>query len=444
MLRRCSAGCCRELNWQSLYVAVGILGATVMPHNLYLHSALVQTRQIGDTQQDKRRACFFNFIDSAIALNGALFVNAAILVMAAAVFFRRHIVVTEIQQAHQLLSPMLGTTAAGVLFGAALLCSGQSSTLTGTMAGQIVMEGFLRFRMQPWLRRAYHPLFRHHARRPHHLLFWRRRHVQTHHPEPGHHLLSIATRGHSAGAFHQRSQAHGQLRQRTLAADRRLDIRSSHSCSQYLVAVGSGERLGFGRWPLSSVRLGCGYPGFSWLCDSARDRHHMAMAPRVHESPPSQSLLSFRNSSAPVYPARIYSRILVPLDHSDADHEALGNALALAKMHRARIILLHVEEGVTSQYVWFAIVYCRDYRRPGLSRAHCVLVCGEQNVGVDVVVRHGNSPAQEIASAVQDLQPDLVIMASHGHRGIKDLIFGTTINNVRHRVKVPLLIVSRS
>ena len=142
-----------HISARTLYIAVSILGATVMPHNLYLHSALVQTRRIGKTEAEKRTACRFNLIDSTVALNGALFVNAAILVLAALVFFRRGIVVTEIQQASQLLSPLLGTTFASVLFGIALLCSGQSSTLTGTMAGQIVMEGFLNIRVQPWLRR---------------------------------------------------------------------------------------------------------------------------------------------------------------------------------------------------------------------------------------------------------------------------------------------------
>src|SRR5689334_10347858 len=142
-----------RLNRDSLYVAIGILGATVMPHNLYLHSALVQTRNIGQSEREKRTACRYNLIDSVVALNGALLVNAAILVMAAAVFFQKHIVVTEIQQAHQLLAPLLGTGLASVFFAVALLCSGQSSTLTGTLAGQIVMEGFLNFRMRPWLRR---------------------------------------------------------------------------------------------------------------------------------------------------------------------------------------------------------------------------------------------------------------------------------------------------
>src|SRR5579871_3057240 len=137
----------------NLYAAIAILGATVMPHNLYLHSALVQTRRIGATEAEKRAACRFNLVDSTIALNGALLVNAAILILAVAVFFKHGVVVTEIQQANQLLAPLLGTTMASVLFAVALLCSGQSSTLTGTMAGQIVMEGFLNFRMRPWLRR---------------------------------------------------------------------------------------------------------------------------------------------------------------------------------------------------------------------------------------------------------------------------------------------------
>src|ERR1041384_3952609 len=132
------SGLTPRLNRDSLYVAIGILGATVMPHNLYLHSALVQTRKIGRNQVEKRTACRYNLIDSVVALNAALLVNAAILVVAAAVFFKHHIVVTQIQQAHELLVPLLGTSLAGVAFAIALLCSGQASTFTGTLAGQIV------------------------------------------------------------------------------------------------------------------------------------------------------------------------------------------------------------------------------------------------------------------------------------------------------------------
>src|SRR5579862_2014672 len=147
------SGIVPRLNNQSLYVAVGILGATVMPHNLYLHSALVQTRRIGKSVAERREACRFNLIDSCIALNGALIVNASILVLAAAVFFQKGVVVTEIEQAQAMLSPLLGTTLASILFSVALLASGQSSTMTGTFTGQIVMEGFLNLRMRPWLRR---------------------------------------------------------------------------------------------------------------------------------------------------------------------------------------------------------------------------------------------------------------------------------------------------
>ena len=147
------SGLVPRIGGQSLYIAIGILGATVMPHNLYLHSALVQTRRIGRTIAEKREACRYNLADSVIALNAALIVNAAILIMAGAVFFKHHVVVTEIEQAHELLTPLLGTAVASALFAVALLASGQSSTLTGTFAGQIVMEGFLNLRLRPWLRR---------------------------------------------------------------------------------------------------------------------------------------------------------------------------------------------------------------------------------------------------------------------------------------------------
>ena len=141
-------------NPSMLYIAIGILGATVMPHNLYLHSSIVQTRKYGDAVEDRREAIRFASIDSAVALMFALFINAAILVMSAAVFHGSgHEDVADIGDAYKLLSPLLGTTMASVLFAVALLCSGQNATLTGTLAGQIVMEGFINLRLRPWLRR---------------------------------------------------------------------------------------------------------------------------------------------------------------------------------------------------------------------------------------------------------------------------------------------------
>jgi manganese transport protein len=141
-------------NQEMLYVSIGILGATVMPHNLYLHSSIVQTRNFERTNEGKREAIKFATIDSTAALMFALFINGGILVLAAAAFhFNGHNEVAEIQDAFQLLSPTLGVGVASTLFAVALLASGQNATLTGTLAGQIVMEGFLNFRLKPWLRR---------------------------------------------------------------------------------------------------------------------------------------------------------------------------------------------------------------------------------------------------------------------------------------------------
>lgn len=139
---------------EMLYIAVGILGATVMPHNLYLHSAIVQTRAYEENEKGKKEALKFSAIDSTIALTFAFYINAAILIVSAATFYTRGLSeVAEISQAYQLLSPLLGASTASTLFAIALLASGQNSTITGTLAGQIIMEGFLNFKLAPWMRR---------------------------------------------------------------------------------------------------------------------------------------------------------------------------------------------------------------------------------------------------------------------------------------------------
>src|SRR5579863_4240048 len=141
-------------NREMLYIAIGILGATVMPHNLYLHSSIVQTRAFGSSTRDRREALRYAVLDSTVALGFALFINAAILVLGAAAFHTRGLHnVAEIADAYKLLSPVLGVSLASTLFACALLASGQNSTLTGTLAGQIVMEGFLQIRLKPWIRR---------------------------------------------------------------------------------------------------------------------------------------------------------------------------------------------------------------------------------------------------------------------------------------------------
>jgi len=428
-----------RLNSSSIYIAVAIFGATVMPHNLYLHSALVQTRQIGETGSDKRTACRYNFLDSTLALNGALFVNAAILVMSAAVFYSRHIVVTEIQQAHQLLAPLLGTTAASVLFGLALLCSGQSSTLTGTMAGQIVMEGFLRFRIQPWLRRfvtrclaitpAVLTLYLAGDSGTYQLIILSQVIINFQLPFAVIPLVHFTSDKRRMGEF-----ANGLWLQM-----------GAWFCAVFILVLNSWLVWDeASKWIAASgkyrilVALGCVVSslGFAALLVVT------GFWPWLRRTPPrpARVAVTVPGESAPVFPTRTYASILVPLDHSDSDQEALGNALALARLHGSKLVLLHVEEGIPSQLFGSLsstaeITEGQEYLR------NLVKSLREQNVTVEVVVRHGKSPAKEIAEAIHDLEPDLVVMASHGHSGFKDLLFGTTINSLRHRVKVPLLIV---
>ena len=437
------AGLLPRLNSHSIYLAVAIFGATVMPHNLYLHSALVQTRRIGDSDSEKQRACKFNLLDSTFALNGALFVNGAILILSAALFFSRHIIVTEIQQAHQLLSPLLGTTLASVLFAVALLCSGQSSTLTGTMAGQIVMEGFLRFRMQPWLRRfvtrslaiipAALTIYYAGAASTLQLIVFSQIVLTMQLPFAVIPLVHLTSDKKSMGVF-----ANGlwlKLAAWICAAFILvLDVwMTAEQVLEWIHAAPEVYRLPIA---ITASLAGIAFMAllgavtfWPWIGGTYKRSARVA----VEREP--GATLALRTPT--------YSRVLVPLDHSDADEEAVSNACALARMYGASIILLHVEEGVTSQ-MFGSLSSTAEITEGQDYLAQIVASLNAQKVPVSVVVRHGKSPAHEIAEAVKELQPDLLVMASHGHSGIKDLIFGTTINDVRHKVKVPMMIVSKT
>lgn len=436
------AGLIPRLDSESIYIAVAIFGATVMPHNLYLHSALVQTRRIGETESEKRQACRFNLLDSAVALNGALFVNAAILVMSAAVFFKNHIVVEEMTQAYKLLSPLLGTTAASILFGAALLCSGQSSTLTGTMAGQIVMEGFLRFRMQPWLRRAISRALA---------------------------ILPAALTVYLAGeAASYRLMIDSQIL---------LNLQLPFAVIPLIHFTSDRRRMGNfanGIWVKTAAWLSAAFiltlniwlsieQVQEWMHGSGAYRGYVAAGstvvglalvtmlvmvicwPWLRKEPAQAEPVAVHRAEAAavVFTPRTYSKILVPLDHSDSDREAISNALVLARTHGAKVILLHVEEGVTSQ-LFGSLSSTAEITEGSQYLAQIMSALRQRGIAADTEVRHGKSPAHEIVEAVRQLRPDLLVMASHGHRGLKDLIFGTTINAVRHQVKVPMLIVNKT
>jgi manganese transport protein len=434
-----ASGLVPRLNRDSLYVAIGILGATVMPHNLYLHSALVQTRRIDTTDQARRTACRYNLVDSFIALNGALVVNAAILILAGAVFFTRGIVVTEIGQAHLLLAPLLGTTAAGVMFAVALLCSGQSSTLTGTMAGQIIMEGFLDFRMRPWLRRlitrsaaivpAVLTIYFAGDRGIYRLLILSQVILSMQLPFAVIPLIHFTSDRQRMGAFASPAWVR-ILAWTTAIIIAALNIRLAFSAvGNWMDAAGSyGILIAAVVIPLSLallmilawVTLDPWLPGWARRLERATAK---VPAPVAGE-----------------FAAPQYRTILVPVDQTDLDHVAVAHAAAMARLSNATMHLLHVEEGVTS-LVYGALASTREVQSGEAYLDGIVATLKRQGLDATASVRHSSQPAEAIVAVARELGADLVVMGAHGHKGLKDMVFGTTINAVRHGLTVPILIV---
>ncbi len=434
-----AAGLVPHLDNASLYVAISILGATVMPHNLYLHSALVQTRRIGGSEDEKRTACRYNLVDSVVALNAAMLVNAAILVMAAAIFFERRIVVTEIQQAHQLLEPLLGSALAPVLFGLALLCSGQSSTITGTMAGQIVMEGFLNFRMRPWLRRL---TTRSLAILPAALTIWIA-------GEQGTFQLLILSQVilsmQLPFAIVPLIRFTGQRRRMGSFVNAPWIRVASWAVAAVIIALNVRlVWLTLGEWlEAAAARRGLILlVSLPVLCGIALLLLWIVLEPwlprwfrRRAAAPAALPAGAAADLAVP-----LYRTVLVPLDHTARDRGAIAHAATIARLHRARLVLLHVEEDVTSQ-VYGDLASTAEVQAGEKYLDDIVASLKAQGLDVGVTVRHSRDPKSEIVAVARELKPDLVIMGAHGHKGIQDLIFGQTINAVRHDLDVPLLIV---
>jgi manganese transport protein len=437
-----ATGLMPRLNGQSLYLAITILGATVMPHNMYLHSALVQTRHIGHDEGAKRAACRYNLIDSVVALNGAMFVNIGILVMSAAVFFKAHIVVTEIQQAYRLLTPLLGVGMASVIFAIALICSGQSSTLTGTLAGQVVMEGFLNLRVRPWLRRiitrslaivpAALTIYLAGEQSTLQLLLLSQCVLSMQLPFAIIPLIHFTSDRSRMGAFANRAWVNA-LAWASAAVILGLNFALA-------VQTISGWMASAGRWRpviwLVVIPLGTGLLLLlGWVTVEPYITRRVKRYGLAPVTLPEAAAADATAAAAP-----IYQRILVPLDHTDLDRLAVNHAAAMARSHGAKIFLLHVEEGVTSQ------VYGTDASTAEVELGEAYLEkiarsFREQGIPVETAICHSSSPKREIVRYAHEIHPDLVIMGAHGHGGLKDLIFGNTINPVRHDLDIPMLIV---
>jgi len=433
-----AAGLIPRINGESLYVAIGILGATVMPHNLYLHGALVQTRHIQRTSAGLRQACKYNLIDSVVALNAALLVNAAILVLSAATFFQNGIVVNQIQQAHELLTPLLGTAMASALFAIALLASGQSSTLTGTMAGQIVMEGFLNFRMRPWLRRLVTRMI---AIVPAAITVYLA-------GEEGSYKLLILSQVilsmqlpfavipliHFTSDKKLMKEFVNPLWVRILAWSAATLIIALNFWLVIKTFSGWIEAAGEYRLLVSILLFLVAATVLGLLIFVLI---HPRLPAWLHRGKP-----SFTVPEISAQPASLaYEKILITLDHTPIDQQAVAHGIALAKAHPgAKIYLVHVEEGVTSQ-VYGELSSTEEVESGARYLDRIAEGLRAHHIDVEVFIRHSMRPSHEIIVLAKTLNPDLIVMGAHGHKWWKDIILGTTINAVRHELQIPVLVV---
>jgi manganese transport protein len=424
-----------RLSSESLYIAVGILGATVMPHNLYLHSALVQTRIVEQTEEGKRAAVRFNLFDTAIALNAAFFVNGAILVLAASVFYRHGLVVTEIQQAYHLLTPLLGTTAASLLFAIALISSGQSSTLTGTLAGQIVMEGFLHFKIRPVLRRLLTRLI---AIVPAVLVIsWK--------GDEGSYMLLILSQ-----VVLSMQLPFAVIPLLMFTSDQ--SIMGSFANKPWVKVLGWISAVAIvalnanliidtiGDWIRSAG------PDAIWIWVTVVPFAVACALLLVYVSLP--KAWRERKRRRPVVPMELpairkvphrYAVIGAAIDYVAPTEKVLSHAQSLAAQHNARLYLFHVVEGAGG------LVYGKEANdeeaRADLEYLEAIAAQLRAS-GLEVIPVLGyGRVTTEIVRLAKEHKLDLLVMGGHGHQWLGDLLFGTTISKVRHELTIPVMVV---
>lgn len=423
-------------NNTALYIAIGIIGATVMPHNLYLHSALVQTRKINRDDNSIRKAIKFNIIDSAVALNMALFVNAAILILAAAVFFtsgNQH--VAALKDAHQLLAPMLGNTWASHLFAIALIAAGQSSTVTGTLAGQIVMEGYLRLRINPWARRL---LTRMLAIVPavlvimimgeemvDSMLVFSQVLLSMQLAFAVIPLIHFVSDKKRMGIFTIKplTKAAAWLIAAVIVV---LNLKLVYETAQDWIAATDSTALKgliiFGELGLVAL-LGITliYPFIL--------RSREATSIDVHQKVEMDTLQT--TISKP------FKKIALALDYSDKDQKVIQYAMQLGN-YETEYTLIHIVESAQARMMEDQ---AKDYEtikdKEQLYR-YVKFFTDRQHKAEGLL--GFKDRAKEIARIVKETDSDLLIVGSHGHKNIKDLIFGETINSVRHMIDVPVFI----
>jgi manganese transport protein len=424
-----------HLSSASLFVAIGILGATVMPHNLYLHSALVQTRTFESTTEGKREACKFNLIDSVIALNGALFINGAILVLAAAVFFKHGMVVTGIQQAHELLSPLVGNSFSSVLFAVALLASGQSSTVTGTLAGQVVMEGFVNLRIRPAVRRL---LTRALAIIPAVLV------IGIAGDDKSYYLLLLSQ------VILSMQLAFAIIPLVQFTSERRIMGEFANAmwvkALAWLTAaivVGLNIKLLIDAetdaLTSSGVMSTVGMIGLPILLALAIFLLYIAISPAMKKLSAKEPELTVFEAAK--VRAQKFRRIGIAVERSQYDAAVIERALAVAGENAsAEIVLIHVVTSAAARV--FGTASSDTNTRLGEEYLAAMKQHIHDELPARVTVRIGfGEVTKEMVHIAREEQIDVLIMGAHGHRGIKDVLFGATISSVRHVLSIPILVV---
>jgi manganese transport protein len=423
-------------NNTALYIAIGIIGATVMPHNLYLHSALVQTRKIRNDDEGKKKAIRMNNIDSTIALNLAFFVNAAILILAATAFHKTgQTQVAHIEEAYSLLDNVLGSKVAPALFAIALIAAGQSSTITGTLAGQIVMEGYLRLRINPLLRRF---LTRMVAILPAIFVIY----------------------------FFGDSQIDAML----ILSQVVLSLQLGFAIIPLIHFVSDKEKMGnFTIGPLTKIA--------AWVVAGILVYLNLRMV--IGESVNfitssnnywmigliitglivliglllTVTLFPFFSRKRRTVPVAIHSdlrtleikqlqtfeRVAIALEISQHDSKLIAHAMAQTKPG-CTLILIHIIESVTAKFYGTA---SEDLESQQDSRQLEYYVQQLEEKGYKAIARLGYTLRKsEIVRITREENAEILVMGAHGHKGMEDLLYGDTINKVRHELRIPVLVVN--
>ncbi len=420
-------------NNEALYIAIGIIGATVMPHNLYLHSALVQSRKIDQTPAGIKQAIKFNRIDSTIALNIAFLVNAAILILAATVFFKSgNSDVARIEDAYKLLPGFLGNLAP-FLFAISLIAAGQSSTVTGTLAGQIVMEGYLSLRINPWVRRLITRLIAI---------------IPT--------VIVILVYGDE------------EVDALLIFSQVILSLQLGFAVVPLIHFVSDKSKMGefvinpvtkIFAWTIAGVLV---YLNFKMLVNEAMPVFegdnfflqviiasagifftglllYILAEPVIAKRKLKATVKIHPEMEKIILEIPEYNKIAVALDFSDNDKKLISYAVGQGNP-RTEYILIHIVESVSAT-LWGSQSYDYETKKDQTQLDAYVDDLNQNGFKATSLLGFKN-PAKEIVRLVKESQADLLVVGAHGHRGIKDLIYGQTVNTVRHELKIPVLMVS--